>query len=81
MKLRLLFFGALSEAIVPELPNWSADGPMSVASLRARLLEGYPQAADRLRASAVAINQRYADDADVVGDGDEVAFLPPVSGG
>ena len=34
-----------------------------------------------LRASAVAVNQQYAQPAQVLEDGDEVAILPPVSGG
>jgi molybdopterin converting factor small subunit len=34
-----------------------------------------------LRASAVAVNQEYAQPARVLKDGDEVAILPPVSGG
>ncbi len=34
-----------------------------------------------LAASAVAVNQEYALPAQVLQDGDEVAILPPVSGG
>jgi molybdopterin converting factor small subunit len=32
-------------------------------------------------AIAVAVNQEYAKTSDVLHDGDEVALLPPVSGG
>jgi molybdopterin converting factor small subunit len=34
-----------------------------------------------LAASAVAVNQEYAKARDILHDGDEVAILPPVSGG
>ena len=36
---------------------------------------------DRPEGLLVAINRRYADDDSPLGDGDEVAFIPPVSGG
>jgi len=35
----------------------------------------------RLRGAMCAVNERYADPATPLADGDVVAFLPPVSGG
>jgi molybdopterin converting factor small subunit len=42
-------------------------------------LQGLPE--ELLRASAVAVNQEYAQVGRVLQDGDELAILPPVSGG
>jgi len=36
---------------------------------------------DRLQGVMCAVNERYADPATALAEGDVVAFLPPVSGG
>ncbi len=81
MKINLLLFGSVREAagtskLIVEL----ADGA-SVADLRIWLAERNPvveKLGDRLAAS---INTEMAQADDVLEDGDEVAFLPPVAGG
>jgi molybdopterin synthase catalytic subunit len=57
-----------------------ADGE-SVAGLLAVLRTQGIVAAPALRSSAVAVNHEYAATTQVLSDGDEVAILPPVSGG
>ena len=81
MKINLLLFGSVREAagtskLIVEL----ADGA-SVADLRIWFAERNPvveKLGDRLAAS---INTEMAQADDVLEDGDEVAFLPPVAGG
>jgi molybdopterin converting factor subunit 1 len=81
MKIELLLFGAVREAagqsrLEVELPDGA-----TVAHLRGWLAERNVAAeklGDRL---AVSINTELAQGADVLEDGDEVAFLPPVAGG
>lgn len=46
-----------------------------------RLQEQYPGLSRLAKALAVAVNREYADDDRVLQDGDEVALIPPVSGG
>jgi molybdopterin converting factor subunit 1 len=47
-----------------------------------RMLAGeFPAVAPYARAVSVAVNADFAKMATMLGDGDEVAFLPPVSGG
>jgi molybdopterin converting factor subunit 1 len=45
------------------------------------LVAEFPSLADHTRSISVAVNEEYAKPATVLHDGDEVAFLPPVSGG
>ena len=81
MKITLKLFGSLREAegestLFVELPEGSV-----VADLRAWLAERNPlvdKLGDRLAAS---VNLEIAELSDVLEEGDEVAFLPPVAGG
>jgi molybdopterin synthase catalytic subunit len=81
MKITLKLFGSLREAagestLQVELPEGSV-----VADLRAWLADRNPlvdKLGDRLAAS---VNLEIAELSDVLEDGDEVAFLPPVAGG
>jgi len=81
MKINLLLFGSVREAAgTSKLKVDLADGA-SVADLRIWLAERNPvveKLGDRLAAS---INTEMAQADDVLEDGDEVAFLPPVAGG
>jgi len=51
-----------------------------VSDLRAQLIADYP-AFGKLVSFAIARNEEYAADDDVVGEGDMLAIIPPVSGG
>ena len=81
MRVRVLRFGALRDAMVlggdtVELPEHA-----TVADLIDRCMETSPQARRFFGSMAVAVNREYAAHAQVLRDGDEVALLPPVSGG
>jgi len=65
-----------ADAVAVELP---AGG--TVADLRRRLGEAHPAVAGLLERSAIAVNHDFADDARPLAPGDEVAVIPPVSGG
>jgi molybdopterin converting factor subunit 1 len=45
------------------------------------LVAEFPALDDHTRSISVAVNEEYAKPATALHDGDEVAFLPPVSGG
>ncbi len=53
----------------------------TVADLWSRLGEQYPELVPATRSLMYAVNQTYADPGTALQDGDEVAFIPPVSGG
>ncbi len=85
MRIRLRLFASLRE-----LTEWDdqvleiAAEQMTLSALRAHLsmrCEHWSAALDSERAVRGAINQRMAQESDLVRDGDEVAFFPPVTGG
>ncbi len=53
----------------------------TIASARQKLRGIIPDATPLLDSAAFALNQRYARADDRLTDGDELAILPPVSGG
>jgi len=81
MRVRLLSFGALRGAL-PEGGTWRelpAGGSVETLLLELQLEGVFTEAA--LRSAAIAVNHEYADKTRTLADGDEVAILPPVSGG
>jgi molybdopterin synthase catalytic subunit len=81
MRARVLFFGVLKEVV--GFASEEADLP--AGTTLSALLEGYAVRFPRLRGMmgsiAAARNRQFADHGATVEEGDEVAFLPPVSGG
>ncbi len=51
-----------------------------VADLRKTLIATYPALAN-LRSLLIAVNQQYAEDGQPLKESDEIALIPPVSGG
>ena len=74
--MQVLYFGVLKESLGRERESVELAEGACVADLIAR----YGQE-DWAQSIAVAVNQEYAKSGDVLRDGDEVALLPPVSGG
>lgn len=57
------------------------DAAATVADLRRCLMETVPALAGLVPRSAIAVNNEYAHESTTLTPGDEVALLPPVSGG
>jgi molybdopterin converting factor subunit 1 len=55
--------------------------PATVQSVWASVVSEFPAIAEYERSMSVAVNADYARMSATVNDGDEVAFMPPVSGG
>jgi len=81
MRANILFFGSLKDLV--GRPSEEAEFPEGT-DLRA-VFEGYagrfPRLRDMAASIAVARNQRFAEFSTRIEEGDEIAFLPPVSGG
>jgi molybdopterin converting factor small subunit len=80
----ILLFGRLRGAFGDQ-PLPFPDGVRTVGDLRRRLVADHPELADRLSVSAmrVAVNQVLVaeEEATTVSPHDEIALLPPLSGG
>lgn len=81
MKVKVLFFGQLKEVVGQAEEQVELPAGSSVADLVSHYQQRFPRWADFRPSIAVAVNQEYADSAASLQGGDEVAFLPPVSGG
>jgi molybdopterin converting factor subunit 1 len=53
----------------------------TVAAVESIVVQRHPEISDLLSKSAVAVNRAYASRQTVLHDGDELALIPPVSGG
>lgn len=84
MQVRILFFASLRDELgdsrTVEAVE-SVSGETTVAALRAAVSALSPSAARLGGRLLVAVNERYATDAEPVRPGDSVAFLPPLAGG
>ena len=82
MRLKLvLFAGAREAAGVAEAKLTFEEAELDTAALLVKLEAAYPKLAELLPRCALACNGEYADGVQPLADGDEVAVIPPVSGG
>ncbi len=80
-RVRVLFFAALADAAGRRETEVEAPDGEPVARLPARLAERFPKLAPLCANIAYAINAQYVSPDAPLHDGDEVALIPPVSGG
>jgi molybdopterin converting factor subunit 1 len=81
MRVRVLYFGVLKDVTGHSRVEMELKDGTSVADLLARHRGSTAAEGSIWNSIAVAVNQEYARVGDVLKDGDEVALLPPVSGG
>lgn len=80
MKVDLLLFGITKDIIGGNSYNIELPDDATVATLREKLVAKYPKLAD-LKSIMVAINNEYSNDDQSIRETDEIALIPPVSGG
>src|SRR5712671_70298 len=81
MQVRGLFFGRLKDIVGKSEESAELSDGARVEDLFARYGRSFPELA-QFRSSVVAsVNQEFAEWRAPLSSGDEVAFLPPVSGG
>jgi molybdopterin synthase catalytic subunit len=81
MRIRVLLFGAVREAVGAKELEVRLDDGADLGALRALLAGQHAVFADYGDRLMAAVNQQTRPDACLLSEGDEVAFLPPVSGG
>src|SRR3954470_6144408 len=81
MRVRVIYFGMLKDAVGRQLEDVEMPAGSSLSDLLADRISHTPVIDNFRTVLAFAINQQYAQLEDKLNDGDEVAMLPPVSGG
>ena len=81
MRVRVRFFATLRERAGASEIERVLDRPSTVAELWELLCTEHPKLAGFGGRIAFAVNQEYVDSKMTLQDNDEVAFIPPVSGG
>lgn len=81
MRARVLFFGLLKDVVERPAEEIELPEGASLHTVFDLYAERYPRLRDLARSIVIARNHEFAEPATVVAEGDEIAFLPPVSGG
>jgi molybdopterin converting factor subunit 1 len=81
MRVRVLFFGQLKEIVGAVEESTELSDGARLEDLFERYSRKFPKFAEFRPSIAASVNQEYADAKAPLANGDEVAFLPPVSGG
>jgi molybdopterin converting factor subunit 1 len=75
------YFAALREIAGSEGETLDLPDGATVAVARSLIASLHPAAADLLEHCRAARNRAFADASDVLAEGDEIVFLPPMAGG
>lgn len=81
VRLNVRLFGTLRESVGTGLKEFEVPDSCTVEQLRPRIAEGIPALAEIGDRVAVSVNFEVAPNDRVLREGDEIALLPPVSGG
>ncbi|MBI1224808.1 MAG: molybdopterin synthase sulfur carrier subunit [Bacteroidetes bacterium] len=76
----ILSFGIAKDITGKRFLNWEMTAGASVGELRKSLVESFPRLAE-LASVRLAVNSEYVPETLELSENDEVALIPPVSGG
>lgn len=80
MKVNLLAFGIAREILKTKTLELEVQSGDTIAVLKDKLLKQYPDLG-KLKSLSFAVGENYQQDSFTLSDKDEVAIIPPVSGG
>ncbi len=81
MRLRVLLFATYREVVGVKELAWTADPGATLGQFLDAFLAAHPRLSPHRGSMMVAVNLAVADPSTELHEGDEVALLPPVSGG
>ncbi len=81
MRVRVLLFATYREIVGAKEVPWTADAGTTLAQFLDAFLTAHPRLGPHRGSMMVAVNLDVAGPSTVLHDDDEVALLPPVSGG
>jgi molybdopterin converting factor subunit 1 len=79
--MRILFFAQLKDLAGRQEVEWSDVASLSAGDFWERLLRQFPTLAPHRAFTRLACNGRFVTSEAVFQSGDEIALIPPVSGG
>lgn len=80
MTLEIMAFGITKDIVGKTLINFDLPDGSSVKELKEKLTENYPEM-KALTSLLIAVNEEYGDETHILSERDEIALIPPVSGG
>jgi molybdopterin converting factor small subunit len=81
MRVQVLFFGMLKDVVGRASEVLELHEPATVADVLQHYGQRIPELQKLFGSVALSVNQHYAGPGTTLGPNDEVALLPPVSGG
>jgi len=78
--MRILLFGIVKDIVGDDKLDIKLDFPKNVGDLKKYLIKKYPELGN-LSSIAIALNNEYATEEMTLTIEDEIAIIPPVSGG
>ena len=81
MKIRLLYFAVLRDIAGTSTAEMDLPTGTRAADVWQRLRAQHRELSDYLKPPMVAVNEEYVSPEQLLHDGDELAFIPPVAGG
>ncbi len=80
MKVKILAFGIAKEIVGARKGEMDVTEEATISQVKEALSERFPKF-ESLRKFSIAVNENYQEDHYVIQEGDELAIIPPVSGG
>jgi molybdopterin converting factor subunit 1 len=81
VEIAVRLFAAAKQMVGRDEANVTLSAPFSVARLRNQLAVQFPQISALAAQSRIAVNASYASPDQLIAETDEIALIPPVSGG
>ncbi len=81
MRVTVKMFAAARDAVDAAEVTVEVSEPATIANLRSVLIAAYPQLKPLVELALFAIDARYANNEDLLSADQEIACIPPVSGG
>ena len=80
MKIQLLFFGITTDLVGENSMSFEVPENCCVQDLKTKLISQF-SSLKNINHFAIAVNETYAEDTQLIQKNDVVAIIPPVSGG
>ena len=81
MIVNVLFFGPMRDCTDIASKEYEVPADFTLANMIGLLYAAFPDSKDVLDVCSFVVNQEFAEESNTLHEGDEIAVLPPVSGG